>query len=188
MRSVGRGRSFIFMIQIHEKLLDGMNDREQRSLTKGEQNMPMIIRQQDEQMVVVPAGGSILQAESEATNVLAYRHVLPIARIKTSALNVLNVTGGGKITISFLTAALLKYPDESALTGSRFADTGYSIDITTQFNGAGSAGLSFPLIDTNGKLLSIADPGALLLWKVADTGTAQVQKFVFDLHLVARES
>ena len=55
MRSVGRGRSFIFMIQIHEKLLDGMNDREQRSLTKGEQNMPMIIRQQDEQMVVVCA-------------------------------------------------------------------------------------------------------------------------------------
>lgn len=136
-----------------------------------------IIRLQEERVVVLgttPATSRVvIQSESQAANVLPYAFVTPFFRIKSNPAPSIDAAG---ITVSFSTAALLNYQDESLQTGERFAAitgvTGLTA-LTAQGTYMGS---------------TITTPGGLIIYQVQQQSiTPSIPSvFTMDLYLVCR--
>src|SRR5262245_37656291 len=78
-----------------------------------------IIRIQEDRQFSVAANSTLQQGENAAANVLPYQFITPFIRVKNSPAP----TGAGvTLILTFSSAAILLYPDESVQTGSRFVD------------------------------------------------------------------
>jgi hypothetical protein len=126
------------------------------------------------------------QAETLAANVGRYRFVTPWIRVIRDPGNMLETNG---IDFSFLSAALLESPDDSAARGVRFVDLDYVINVNNVLNSGNNIinGKTFTKAAVSGKIPPIELPGGLLIWKATNLYTGpEANACKFEIDLVCR--
>jgi hypothetical protein len=142
----------------------------------------------EEQLFELNPGTTLYQPENGAVRILPFSSAVPFVRLRANQPNHPSTAdsktdqrfaiGKRGIRFTFLTAAGLMYPDESSVSGSRWAETESSVT----FAGPASIGQTL-------RAPTIHDLGALLTWRLESLEEHKqglVQRFAADIYLVCR--